>query len=59
MIGGPQPSGGMEGLKSQLKGNPEAAAGDPNGTTDQAAEGDEADKGNFIEKFMFTRLLIF
>ena len=46
MIGGPQPSGGMEGLKTQLKGNPESAAADPNGTTDQATEGDDGDKGN-------------
>ena len=46
MIGGPQPSGGMEGLKTQLKGNPDSAAADPNGTTDQATEGDAGDAGN-------------
>jgi hypothetical protein len=45
MIGGPQPAGGMEGLKDQLKGKPESAA-DPNGTTDQATDGDDAEKGN-------------
>ena len=49
MIGGPQPSGGMEGLKSQLKqGNAEGSAGGPNGVpdaTDQPNEVDD-DKGN-------------
>ena len=46
MIGGPQPSGGMEGLKSQLKsGSAEAGADGSNGVTEgEAAEGGE-DKG--------------
>ena len=47
MIGGPQPSGGMEGLKTQLKGNPESAAAVSNWTTDQATEEDDGDKGNW------------
>ena len=54
MIGGPQPqqSGGMEGLKSQLKqGNADASAGGPNGvtdTTDPQNEVDEEQKGNTV-----------
>ena len=46
MIGGPQPSGGMEGLKSQLKsGSAEAGAEGSNGVTEgESVEGGD-DKG--------------
>lgn len=43
MIGGPQPSGGMEGLKSQLKSG-SAEAGENGVTEGEAVEGGD-DKG--------------
>ena len=55
MIGGPQPSGGMEGLKSQLKsGSAEAGAEGSNGVTEgESVEGGD-DKGTTpIQTFQY------
>ena len=50
MIGGPQPSGGMEGLKSQLKsGSGEGGAEGSNGVTEgEATDGGDDQKGTKI-----------
>ena len=55
MIGGPQPSGGMEGLKSQLKsGSAEGGAEGSNGVTEgESVEGGD-DKGTHpIQSFQY------
>ena len=51
MIGGPQPSGGMEGLKSQLRQGADATTGGENGVdkeTDQATDGDDKGTCNIV-----------
>ena len=58
MIGGPQPSGGMEGLKSQLRQGADATTGGENGVdkeTEQANDGD--DKGTCNIDIHYIRLL--
>ena len=51
MIGGPQPSGGMEGLKSQLRQGADATTGGENGVdkeTEQANDGDDKGTCNIV-----------
>ena len=58
MIGGPQPSGGMEGLKSQLKsGSGEGGAEGANGVTEggEATDGGDDQKGTQIYSRSLTK----